>query len=195
MPPQASSCLDLLNQGVNVDGIYTIDVAGSPMTVFCDMTRFGGGWTQIYDQDINVLSGYLPASEWSSGVRTDLPDSGQYSVLNLIDEFAGATPGFEFLIDWPDDGTDYVRWTQSENPFVGRGVVSGIDQSPPNQTGCTSFAGLAAEGDGFSTMDGSANNCWWWAIGTSDGFVGIPAYRTNGGADQLVASRTRLWVR
>jgi hypothetical protein len=187
----------LNDQGVDVDGIYTIDVAGTPMTVFCDMTRFGGGWTQIYDQDVDVLSGYLPTNVWAGGVRTDLPDSGQYSILNLIDDFVGASPGFDFLIDWPNDGNDYVRWTQSENPFVGRGTVTGIDPSPTNQTGCTPFSGLAAEGDGFSTMDGSASTCWWWAIGTSDAFgSGIPAYKTSEASGQLLAaSRTRLWVR
>jgi hypothetical protein len=180
-----------------VDDFYTVDVAGTLMTVYCDMTRFGGGWTQIYDQDVDVLSGYLLTTEWANGVRTDLPDSGQYSILNLIDEFEGLSSGFEFFIDWPSEGNDYVRWTQSENPFVGRGVVAGIAQSPTNQTGCTPFSGLAAEGDGSSTMDGSANRtCWWWAIGTSEAFgSGIPAYKTSDANGQLLASRTRLWVR
>ena len=197
MPAQASSCLDLLNDGVDVDGIYTIEVAGTPTTVYCDMTRFGGGWTQIYDQDVDVLGGYLPTTAWANGVRTNLPDSGQYSILNLIDDFEGLSLGFEFFIDWPSEGNDYVRWTQSQNPFDGRGTVTGIEQSPINQTGCTPFSGLAAEGDGFATMDGSANTCWWWAIGTSESFgAGIPAYKTSETNGQLVvASRTRLWVR
>jgi hypothetical protein len=197
MPPLASSCLELLNdQGVDVDGFYTVDIAGTPMTVYCDMNRFSGGWTQIYDQDVDVLEGYLPTDDWTNGVRTDLPDSGQYSILNLIDQFEGPSSGFEFFIDWPNDGNDYVRWAQSENPFVGRGTVSGIVQSPNNQTGCTAFGGLAAESDGYSTMDGATNRvCWWWAIGTSAPFGGgIPAYKDSD-AGQLVASRARLWVR
>jgi hypothetical protein len=194
----------MVGQGVDEDGFYTINLSGGPMTVFCDMNRFGGGWTQIYDQDVDVLLGYLDTSEWASGVRTDLPDSGQYSILNLIDEFEGLTLGFEFFIDWPNDGdwpnnrNDYVLWEQPNNPFdLPRGTASNVVQSPTNQIGCTPFGGLAAEGDGFSTMDGSTDtngDCWWWAIGTSDAFgSGIPAYKI--GDELFVASRTRLWVR
>jgi hypothetical protein len=106
--------------------------------------------------------------------------------------------GFEFLVDWPNDGGDFgdfVQWEQSENPLVGRGTVSSIVQSPTNQSGCTAFGGLGADGDGFSTLDGTTNFCWWWAIGTTAAYgTGIPAY-LNSDAGQLVATRTRLWVR
>jgi hypothetical protein len=64
------------------------------------------------------------------------------------------------------------------------------------------FGGLAAEGDGISTLDGSTNACAWWAIGTTGPYGSsqtpiddvIPAYDTSD-AGQLLATRTRLWVR
>jgi hypothetical protein len=121
---------------------------------------------------------------------------GQYSILDLIDEFEGASAGFEFFIDWPTDGSSFVQWEQSENPFNGRGAVSNIVESPINQVGCTPFSGLGHDGGAFSTLDGSDTAaCQWWAIGTSAAYGrGIPGYAdSNVGA--LVAKRTRLWVR
>jgi hypothetical protein len=194
MPITASSCLDLLNEGVNVDGTYTIEVNGSPLTVYCDMNTDEGGWTQLYDQD--VAQGYLPAQTWADGVNITQPDSGQYSILNLIDDFEGNTSGFEFFIDWPNDGADFVRWQQSENPFDGRGLAGGsVVQSPTGQEGCTTFGGLGVENGGRAALAGSINQCWWWAVGTSQQYsAGIPAYLSSD-ASGLVATRTRLWVR
>jgi hypothetical protein len=193
MGPVASSCLDLLNDGVDVDGTYSIVVGGSPLTVYCDMTTDEGGWTQLYDQDVAL--GFEPTAIWAGGVNPDQPNMGHYSILSLMADFEGASPGFEFFIDWPNEGGGFVRWAQSENPFVGRGTVSSIVESPTNQTGCTAFDGLGADNDGSSTLDGSSTTCWWWAIGTSAPYgAGIPAYG-NSDAGQLVATQTRLWVR
>jgi hypothetical protein len=157
------------------------------------MTADGGGWTQLYDQDVAL--GFLPVDVWAAGVNTTPPNMGQYSILNLIDNFEG-TLGFEFFIDWPNDGTDFVRWRQSENPFDGRGLVgSSVVQSPTNQLGCTTFGGLGVESGGRAALAGSTNECWWWAVGTSQEYgAGIPAY-TSSDASRLVATRTRLWVR
>jgi len=73
--------------------------------------------------------------------------------------------------------------------------VSSIVESPSNQLGCTLFGGLGPDGDGLSTLDGSTNFCWWWAIGTSGPWGdGLPAYESSD-AGRLYATRTRLWVR
>jgi hypothetical protein len=200
MPAPASSCLELRNAGQDIDGTYPIEVNGSPLTVYCDMTTDGGGWTQVYDQD--VANGYDTIAAWVAGVNTDQPNMGHYSILNLTADFEGAASGFEFLIDWPDDGTDFVQWDQSADPLVARGTVSLIAQSPTNQLGCTAFGGLGPDGDGsatlnaYSALDGSTNDCWWWAIGTTATFYGgIPGYSTADGRGRMVATRTRLWVR
>jgi hypothetical protein len=161
------------------------------------MTTYSGGWTQLYDQDITVLGGYLPPATWAAGVTNTAPNDGQFSILQLTSDFAQGGE-YELLIDWNDDRSDFMQWTQSEDPFVGRGTVIIIDESPTSQTGCGDFAGLAAEGDGSSTLDGSTSTCWWWAIGTSAPYraMGIPAYeQSNAGLGQIVATRTRLWVR
>jgi hypothetical protein len=198
MPPLASSCLDLFNDGETTDGIYVIEVGGSPLDVYCDMMRLGGGWTQLLDQD--VAQGYLPTATWASGVNIAQPNSGQYSILNLIDDFEGDTTGFEFFIDWPFPPPTitftYVRWSQSLNPFAGRGTVNILSEAPFNQVGCAGFSGLAADSTGRAALDGDAGNtCWWWATGTSAPWAdGIPAY-LDSDAGRLDATRARLWVR
>jgi hypothetical protein len=161
------------------------------------MTTDGGGWTQLYDQDTTVMGGYLPTATWANGVTNTAPNGGQFSILQMSSYFSQAGV-WEFLMDW-DDGTPFVQWKQSEDPFVGRGTVSDIVQFPTNQTGCTPFGGLAADGDGAggasSTLDGSTDTCWFWAVGTSAPWLGgIPAYQDSD-AGRLDASRTRLWVR
>jgi hypothetical protein len=197
IPAAATSCLDLLNDGTTTDGTYTVEVNGSPLLVYCDMTTDGGGWTQLLDQDVNVAPGYASTGAWSTGINVDQPNMGHYSILNLISEFEGASAGYEFLVDWPADGGSFIQWTQSQNPFVGRGVVAVIAEAPINQTGCedTAFAGLASR-DGTATLDGDPPaGCWWWAIGTPFPWNGgIPAYKDSA-AGLLAASRARLWVR
>jgi hypothetical protein len=156
----------------------------------------GGGWTQLYDQDVTVLGGYLPPGTWAGGVTNTDPDGGQFSILQLTSDFSQGGV-YEFLMDWNDDRTNFIKWEQSEDPFVGRGNVTIIDQSPTNQFGCEFiFGGLFADGDGASTLDGATRiDCWFWAIGTSAAWLGgIPPYnRSDSGG--LVATRTRLWVR
>lgn len=197
MPPVASSCLDLFNDGETTDGIYAIEVGGNPLDVYCDMTRLGGGWTQLYDQE--TAQGYLPTATWAGGVNITQPNSGQYSILNLIDDFEGGTAGFEFFIDWPSPMTfNYIQWSQSMNPFIGRGSVTMVSGVPLNQMSCMDFGGLAADvdDDDRATLDGDpGDTCWWWAIGTAvPWFDSIPAYQDSD-AGRLLATRARLWVR
>lgn len=199
--PPKTSCLEWRDAGATDDKTYVIEVGGGELSVYCDMNTRGGGWTQLYDQDV-VDRGYLPtADDWVGPVNVDEPDQGQYSILHLTAEFENTSGEFEFLMDWEEGRTDFVHWTQLLNPFDGRGGTPfTINQSPMDQKGCTTeFGGLADDRDGSSLLDGAPDGtCWWWAVGTSMpyAFIGIPAYGSSSPPSrQLIAKRTRLWVR
>jgi hypothetical protein len=178
---------------MNDDGVYPIEVDGSPLDVYCDMTTDGGGWTQLSDQ-IGLL-GFPSKMEWIDGLNQDSPNQGQYSILNLIDAFVGMEPGFEFRIDWEEDRTEFVQWKQDMNPFDGRGTVTEVTQVPGGQLGFGTFSGLGSDADSYAALDGNLAG-WFWAVGTSAPFDvdKIPAFN-NSFAGPLSATRARLWVR
>lgn len=64
--PTNLSCKTLLDAGLSTgDGIYTIDPDGpggpiQPFSVYCDMTTDGGGWTLLFNQPTQRLTGPFP---------------------------------------------------------------------------------------------------------------------------------------
>ncbi len=201
-------CLQILRANpAATDGEYTIVPAGAtePMTVYCSMSMNDGGWTQVFDQDIDVAPGYRPKAEWVS-VNPDMPNSGQYSILDQLHRFEGADGTYELLYEWPDGPmpAGYVQWTQGANPMDvsdnARARISNVTMMPADQRGCQPFGGLAV-GTSASYLDGDPGGCWWFAVGSGRGHPdgtnrGIPTYsQPNEAGGSNSADRVRLWVR
>jgi hypothetical protein len=185
-------------------GPYTIQPAGqSPLLAYCDMVTSGGGWTEVFDQDITVAPGYRPTATWVEGVNMGSPNSGQYSILSLLSELKTAAD-YELRIEWPTaPSAGSVQWTQVENPLTAPDTptISGVTMAPAAQEGCGDFRGLAPTQSEPSTLDGdSQENCFYWAIGTPQPWGesgdaspgGIPSYTNNG---DHPTPHARLWVR
>jgi hypothetical protein len=193
-----ADCYDILTHaGSSGDGIYTVDPDGAGgvagMQVYCDMTN--GGWTQLNDQDVAL--GYLAAATWLAGVSTTAPNGGQWGILNRLSLFENTAGGFEFRLTFGQTQSSTVQWKQSGDPLSGAaGTLSGVAMSPADQMGCSLFLGLSKRSS-FAALDGDTLGCWWFAVGSSESYVGppgIPAYASSA-AGQLVTDRARLWVR
>jgi hypothetical protein len=198
----AQNCAALLakNPGL-ASGVYEIEPGGeggsASIDVSCDMTTEGGGWTQVYDQNVDVSPGYQPISAWLAGVNVTSPKSGQYSILNLLEKLESGS-SYEFRLVWPTPPTDgWIQWTQVQNPITASQAptISDVEMMPTGQMGCEAFRGLAPNTDGTSAaLEGDSKpSCFFWAVGTPFAWEGgIPSYSTM--AD-LGTPEAQLWVR
>ena len=81
------SCKDALDKGLSFgDGVYTIEISGSTITVYCDMTTDSGGWTLVL---LNSPYPTPPKPTWNDVINTNNIQGNINGGLNAFDQFLG----------------------------------------------------------------------------------------------------------
>ena len=191
--PAPRNCSELFSTGQEEDGVYAIDIDGEEdgqpaIDVYCDMSRFGGGWTRVFYHDI--AGGYFASDEDARERAVDDPLALRYSILSRLEDFRSEDGQFEFMLEWPGHGHIPGRniWRQASNPAVD--PIEGYEPVDINYTG-QRWGGLEYNRhNDASLIDGSVNSGnWWYAVGArSSHGGGLPA-------QGAIASRVALWVR
>lgn len=100
----AASCLELYKNGVIADGVYEIAVNGKVVSVFCDMTTEGGGWTVFQKRVDGSVDFYRRWNDYVQGFGD--PATNYWLGLELIHQMTKRDSPTSFLaIGEKGDGT------------------------------------------------------------------------------------------
>lgn len=143
-PAIASSCAALRAQGVSTSGRYDVDPdgagPGTTVNVYCDMTSFGGGWTNIDFAGNRVWLDAQHSIVCTNGLMRD-----ESSISCNRPRFDGqeSLPLYQFRCDGGDRSVDYVL--EHVAPLLGHQSTMSMGftslQQGPSMGGGASSAG------------------------------------------------------
>jgi hypothetical protein len=170
------------------------------LTVRCDMTSDGGGFTLVFSHDL-PKAGYLTGFDEALRSNEQDPTAAKYSILEWLGRFARGGV-YTLRIDWPGYGKRNL-WSQTTSPTDDVAVAGyvAIDVQATAQLWGGLELGNGTHGPqngNASYLDGSVNSAtWYYAIG-----VRVPWGNPNGfpASDDVAGSgagvnQVELWVR
>ncbi|XP_068732569.1 microfibril-associated glycoprotein 4-like [Montipora capricornis] len=123
IPCEPRTCFHLLKSGIHSSGVYNINPDGiNPMTVWCDMTTDGGGWTVFQrrvDGSVNFYRGWaeykfgfgnLNGEFWLGNDKIHrLSAAGNMTLRVDLEDFDGVITFAEYSLFKVSDGADKYR--------------------------------------------------------------------------------------
>ena len=165
-----------------------VDLTNIPVKV-----ENGATWARVFYHN-NVEGSVLFANE-AEALSTN--SRYKFSVLNKLENYRNSSGTFEFMLQYPNDTTQYNRWIQKDNPAkvtvangTGNETASGYKAVHVDWTG--NYWGGLTRSTAISAclINGSVGHGnWFYAIGAYSRYdKGIPSY-------SATATATELWAR
>ena len=165
-----------------------VDLTNVPVKV-----ENGATWARVFYHN-NVEGSVLFANE-AEALSTN--SRYKFSVLNNLENYRNSSGTFEFMLQYPNDTTQYNRWIQKDNPAkvtvangTGNETASGYKAVHVDWTG-NYWGGLTrSTATSACLINGSVGHGnWFYAIGAYSRYdKGIPSY-------SATATATELWAR
>jgi hypothetical protein len=182
-----TSCAQLhTNVPAAGDGLYPIYVGGLKTTLYCDMTRDGGGWSLVL---LNTPYPTPPQPDWASVVALNNVTGTMEPTLTSFDQFLGVAYwmplGTHMRLD-QGDGPGALAHTASYNFSLGGSTYTlSMSSEVVALGGISSGMFLYHNGRDLVTWDmggcgtGYNNTAWWYGACWSGSFWGgggVPPY-------------------